>query len=84
MLRSVQTTNERRHQRLLKYGRDTNYALVCSSYKPGLRQDPKYQQWRRLVSRAGLRSMSPREKQILQLMLVQRMAYHTYCNGPPS
>ena len=71
------------YQRLLKYGRDSTFAYVCSSYKPELRQDRKYQQWRRLVSRAGLRTMTPREKQILNLMLGHRMAFHTYCNGHP-
>lgn len=54
---------------LLKYGRDNNFAYVCDSYKPELRADKKYRQWKRLLNRVTLLSMTPREREVLHYML---------------
>ena len=59
--------------RLEKYGRDNGYAYVCDSFRPQLRQDKKYQQWKRLVNTATLRAMTPQERRVLDSLLCFRM-----------
>lgn len=61
------------HLNLLKYGRDNGFAYVCDSFRSRLRADPKYQQWKRLVSRVSLKAMTRRERYVLQSMLAVRM-----------
>lgn len=63
------------HSRLTleKLGRDSNFAYVCDSYKPHLRLDPKYQQWRRLLNRSQLREMTPNEKHCLHNLLALKI-----------
>ncbi len=58
---------------LQKYGRDNGFAYVCDSYKPQLRGDKKYRQWRRLTIRVSLKAMTPNERRVLQSMLTVRM-----------
>lgn len=53
-------------QNLSKYGRDNGFAYVCSSFKPELRQDKKYQQWKRVLNDVILKAMTPEEKRVLQ------------------
>lgn len=58
---------------LEKHGRDTGFAYVCDSYKPQLRQTPKYQQWKRLLNRATIKAMTPKERHILGLLLENKV-----------
>lgn len=63
----------RLYQGLCKYGRDKLFAYVCDSFRPRLRDDPKYRQWNRLLARVMLKAMTPAERDILQSMLAIRM-----------
>lgn len=54
---------------LLKYGRDTGFAYVSDAFKRHLRLDRKYQQWQRLLERATIKAMTPKERSILNTLL---------------
>lgn len=51
------------------YGRKRRYDLVSSVFNPGIRQDAKYLQWRRLVDRAEILAMSLGERAFLMDLL---------------
>lgn len=57
---------------LEKHGRDKLFAYVCDSFRPHLRRDKKYQQWRQMLNRVSLKVMSPQERHILGLLLEMR------------
>ena len=63
---------------LEKYGRDNNYAYVCDSYKPHLRKDKKYKQWKNVLDIARFKALTTKEKEIMQLMLGRRMAFSAW------
>jgi len=59
---------------LEQYGRNTNYALVCGTFKPELRRDAKYKQWKRILERVRYLALSPTEKRSLQTLLEIKVA----------
>ena len=54
---------------LEQYGRNSHYAYVSDSFKPNLRQDKKYRQWKRLLDKVTLKAMSPNERAMLNAIL---------------
>lgn len=66
---------------LHKYGRDNNFAYVCDSYKPYLRQDKSYRQWKRVLDKAIFKSFTDKEKKVLKTMFECKVTEMKYISG---
>ncbi len=66
---------------LLSYGRRSNFAYVSDSYRPHLRQDKKFKQWKRLLNKVTIKSFSDKEREVLAKMLDCRIVHSQWACG---
>lgn len=59
---------------LHKTGRDRGWAYVSDGFKPELRGDTKYRQWRRITARVDILAMDPELRRLMNGAAAIRIA----------